>query len=89
MYIPSGIKAVFRTEWFENLIAVPFEDTEIVIPAKYDEYLTSLYGDWRTPPPAKQQNATHGNVRYYMNLREGLTLEQTKERIAKGEHLVL
>ncbi len=89
VYIPSGMKAVFKTEWFENLITVPFEDTEIVIPAKYDEYLTSLYGDWRTPPPVSQQNATHGNVRYYMNLREGLTLEQVKERMETGEHLVL
>lgn len=89
VYISSGMKAIFKTEWFQNTIKLPFEDTEMVVPANYDEYLTSLYGDWRTPPPAKQQSATHGNVRYYMNLREGLTLEQTKERITKGEHLVL
>lgn len=29
---------------------VPFEDRRYLIPKKYDEYLTTIYGDWRTPP---------------------------------------
>ena len=89
IYIPSGMKGVFQSRWFEENVSVPFEDTEIMVPRMYDEYLTCLYGDWRTPPPASKQSATHGNVRYYMNLREGLTLEQVKERMAKGERLVI
>ena len=89
VYISSGIKGIFKTSWFENTISVPFEDTEMVVPRDYDEYLTALYGDWRTPPPPEKQNATHGDVRYYMNLREGLDIKEVERRIAKGEHLVL
>ena len=89
VYISSGMKGIFKTSWFENTISVPFEDTEMVVPRDYDEYLTALYGDWRTPPPPEKQNATHGDVRYYMNLREGLDIKEVERRIAKGEHLVL
>lgn len=89
VYISSGMKGFFKTSWFEDTISVPFEDTEMVVPRDYDEYLTALYGDWRTPPPPEKQNATHGDVRYYMNLREGLDIKEVERRIAKGEHLVL
>jgi len=89
VYISSGMKGIFKTSWFENTISVPFEDTEMVVPRDYDEYLTALYGDWRTPPPPEKQNATHGDVRYYMNLREGLDIKEVEQRIAKGEHLIL
>lgn len=37
-------------ELFEP-IEVPFENRRYFIPKGYDEYLTIIYGDWRTPPP--------------------------------------
>lgn len=35
----------------------PFEDMLLVGPADYDRYLTSLYGDYMTPPKAADRNA--------------------------------
>lgn len=34
----------------------PFEDIMVVGPVDYDRYLTSYYGDWRTPPPMDYRN---------------------------------
>jgi lipopolysaccharide cholinephosphotransferase len=41
------------------LIRLPFEDTELPVPAQYDKFLTSLFGDWRTPP-SKEEILRHG-----------------------------
>ncbi len=38
---------------------VTFEGLTVRIPEKYDEYLTCLYGDWRTPPPPEEQKGIH------------------------------
>ena len=47
-------KAVFGTGK-----KILFEDIEVVIPEKYDEYLTRLYGDYMTPPPPEKQVGHH------------------------------
>lgn len=72
---------IYETKWFEDTIEVPFEDTTTIVPKKYDEYLTTVYGDWRTPPPKDKQVSNHLNCRYYVNLNEHLTLKQIKQRI--------
>lgn len=38
-----------RRSWYEETIEVPFADTTVTCPKKYDEILTVMYGDWRTP----------------------------------------
>ena len=46
-----------------------FEDTEIPIPEKWDEMLTSMYGDYMTPPPEdKRSGATGYPHRAYQDL---------------------
>jgi lipopolysaccharide cholinephosphotransferase len=35
----------------------PFENIEMIGPQKYDAYLTSLYGDYMTPPKDTDKNA--------------------------------
>ncbi|MBR5642764.1 MAG: LicD family protein [Salinivirgaceae bacterium] len=74
---------VFYSSWFEETIEVPFEDTTIVIPKDYEAYLSLLYGNWRVPP--KITESAHSDVRYYLNFRERLNIEQVKDRIKKGE----
>ncbi len=37
-----------------------FEDTEIPIPERSDEMLTSMYGDYMTPPPEDQRSGATG-----------------------------
>lgn len=83
------IGKVFLTKWFNETITLPFEDTEIVVPEDYDAYLTELYHDWHTPPPEDKRIETHDQERYYLNLKEGLTMEEVKQRLAQGEKLVL
>lgn len=41
------------------IIRVPFEDTMLPVPSQYDVFLTSLFGDWRTPP-SKDEILKHG-----------------------------
>lgn len=52
-------KRVFKTEWFENVIYVPFEKIKVPIPASYDEFLTEVYGDYMKPVISP---STHGSV---------------------------
>ena len=77
---------VFETEWFKKSIPFPFEDTEILVPAGYDAYLTLLYGDYMTPPPSSQRVSEHlRNFRYYINLEERLDIGAVKQRLQLGE----
>lgn len=36
-----------------------YEGVKARVPEKCDEYLTALYGDWRTPPPPEKQRGHH------------------------------
>lgn len=47
---------VLKREWF-NPVECSFEGHTFFIPEHYDEYLTALYGDWQTPPPADDREA--------------------------------
>lgn len=44
-------------EWFQESIDVEFDGFLMPVPKCYDEYLTSCYGDWRTPPPVNKRNS--------------------------------
>ncbi len=51
---------VWHPEQFEKKIKAPFEDVECLIPEKYDEVLTVLFGpDYMTPPPPEERVAKH------------------------------
>ena len=64
----------YRKEWFAKSIAVPFEDTEIMVPNGYHEILTVLYKDYMTPPPAPSRSGHH--TAYYMNLERRVEIEE-------------
>lgn len=49
----------YKKEWFSNPVYVPFEDTLLPVPEKYDELLTQIYGDYMTPPPITEQVGWH------------------------------
>ncbi len=46
---------VFNYDWFSNTKEVPFEDTTILIPIGYDEYLKKDFGDYMKLPPVEKQ----------------------------------
>ena len=49
-------------EVFDHAVDVEFEGLKMPAPVGYDTYLTKLYGDYMTPPPAHQQMSDHMSV---------------------------
>lgn len=48
-------KLIFPREWFSEQILMPFEDTQIRMPAGYHEYLTQQFGNYMKPPPSAKR----------------------------------
>lgn len=67
---------IFQTEWFRDVIEVPFEDTTITVPRQYDAYLRLLYGDYMTPPPEDKRLA---HPHYYVSLEGRKSLEEIRQ----------
>lgn len=47
---------------FESVIKIEFEGQLFYAPSRPHEYLTRLYGDYMTPPPADQRENRHGII---------------------------
>lgn len=57
----TGIcKSIYRTEWLDEIVYVPFESTEAPCPKMWDTWLTIDYGDYMTLPPEDKRVAVHG-----------------------------
>ncbi len=56
LWSSSKIKARFLTEFFYESCEVEFEGHMFPAPYKWDEYLTTEYGDYMTPPPPEKRN---------------------------------
>ena len=54
-----AIKALMDKNIYDEYINVPFENCNASILKDYDIYLTSIYGDYMTPPPKEKQIAPH------------------------------
>lgn len=48
-------KSVFPREWFTQKTDMTFEGETFPVSAQYDELLTTLYGDYRTPTPENER----------------------------------
>ena len=79
---------VFNAEWFENSVSLPYENLYLRVPGDYDAYLTLLYGDYMTLPPIEKRLAAHGDIRYYTNLLEHISISEARKRIRNNETLV-
>lgn len=79
-------KEIFEKKWFDSYLYLPFEDYKIRMNIEYDKYLSRLFGDYMTPPPVEKRQPHHPH--YYLNLKEGLSQEEVKQRIKRGEYLV-
>lgn len=79
---------VFKSEWFEDSVYLPFEGIKLRVPRDYDSYLKLLYGDYMTPPPPSMRLPQHDNLHYYVNLKESISIDEAKSRLAKGERIV-
>ena len=56
---PYGKNDYILAEYYGSGTEMLFEGIKVRIPSNVDGYLTSLYGDWRTPPPLDKQVGTH------------------------------
>ena len=54
-----GEKEVMPKAYFGNGSVGIFEDLEVVLPGDWDAYLSSLYGDYMTPPPENKRVGHH------------------------------
>ncbi len=57
-----GSKEVIEKRWLGTPIVRDFSSIKVMCPEYADEYLTALYGDWRTPPPIEKQKSHHDYV---------------------------
>lgn len=73
---------IYKKEWFADVIKGPFNRLTANIPVGYDQYLTQLFGDYMTPPPEDKRRCHDG--RYYINLKERLTIPEIEKRVKKG-----
>lgn len=51
--------AIYKRIYYSNPIRVPFEEEMLPVPSGYNEILTQIFGDYMTPPPAKEQIGLH------------------------------
>lgn len=79
-------KELYPKEWFCNSYDEPFEDIKIKVNNNVEDYLKKLYGDYMVLPPVEERVPKH--IHYYINLKERLTAQEIKKRIAKGEYSV-
>ena len=68
---------IFRSEWFKDVIEVPFEDTSLTIPRDYDSYLRTLYGNYMQLPP-EEKRISHPH--YFFDLNQRLKLQEIQLR---------
>lgn len=50
---------------FEDMIEVDFEGYKFMAPSRYDEYLTTRYGNYMKLPPEDQRHPYHGGKYYW------------------------
>ena len=67
-------KEIMRSEVFLETIQMSFEGYLMPILKRYDEYLTSLYGDYMKLPPPDKRHPHHSYIAYW---KEGKTDEST------------
>lgn len=70
---------IYRKEWFDEYIEMPFADFTVRVPIGYHAYLTLLYGDYMQLPPVKERISHH--PKYYCNLNQRLTIEEIEKEI--------
>lgn len=75
-------KEVFRKEWFEDYVEMPFESIMIRVPIGYHELLSQVFGDYMKLPP-KDKQVSHHNC-FYMNLDKRLTISEIRKELKKS-----
>ena len=67
---------IFQTQWFRDVIELPFETTTVTVPRDYDAYLRLLYGDYMQLPP-EDKRVPHPE--YFICLDHRYTIDEVRE----------
>lgn len=74
-----GYREVFPKEWLGEGKEFPFEDTTVVLPEKYDEYLRHFFNDYMQLPPVEKRVEKHN--RAYVNIYRRETKEEIRRKV--------
>ena len=59
VWLSGGERDMFKREWFDEYIEVPFEDASFRVPKEYDLVLKQTYGDYMKLPPVEERIGHH------------------------------
>ncbi len=59
-------REVMPKNWVFPLVDIPYGGHEVKVPCNKEEYLSRLYGDWKTLPPKEEQKPTHDSYLHFM-----------------------
>ena len=62
---PYGTREIVDLTVFDNPIPMRFEDREYMVPAAYDKWLRSIYGDYMQLPPEDKRHSPHVSIAYW------------------------
>lgn len=74
-----GHREVFPKEWLGKGKEFPFEDTTVLLPECYDEYLRHFFNDYMQFPPVEQRIEKHN--RAYLNIHKKETREEIRKKV--------
>ena len=59
------LKDIISRDVYNESIYIDFENDRFIAPGGYDQYLSSIYGDYMTPPPIEERVPIHSFDAYY------------------------
>lgn len=59
VWLSGGEKDIFKKEWFDESLSVPFCSGNFLVPKKYDLVQRHAYGDYMQLPPEKERIGHH------------------------------
>lgn len=70
-------REIYKKEWLDGIVQLPFEDMVIDAPVGFHEILTQVYGDYMQLPPVDKRISHHSH--YFLDLNRRWTIEEVKE----------
>ena len=65
VWLSGGEKDIFKREWFDQTVLMPFDKYMFRVPERYDEVLKVTYNDYMTLPPEEDRKVVHVIDAYY------------------------
>ena len=72
-----GDREIFKKEYLQDVVRLPFEGMEIEAPAEYHKVLIQIYGDYMQLPPEEKRVANHPY--YFMDLDRRWEIDEIRK----------